>query len=278
MMPGAGRWNSSISLHLTNTLNVENSQSESLNIDGEIYSVNQQFEYGLSDNWSFGTELGWLRHQSGFMDRAIERYHELLNLPQGDRLNVQRNQFNYTYESDNAGNFDLQEPADGIGDVQLYTARRLITSRQRNYNVKLSVKLPTGDPDKLTGSGATDYALWINGSELLTETWQLFGSSGLLWLGNGEVLARKQEERVLFGNIGVQWQCWPRLALKAQAEWSTGFYNETDIRFLKETVQLTAGGSWQVSSGLELDIALTEDIKAGTSPDVTFHFGLRYRH
>jgi hypothetical protein len=277
-LPAPGTWRSNWSINLTNTLNNETTENEALNMDGEVYQLNLHAEYGLTQTWSLGMQLVWLEHHSGFMDQPIEEYHDWLGLPQGDRLDSPRNQLFYRYERNGTEQLRYQESTGGWSDIQLTAARCLNKSFARDYSLHMSLKLPTGKPGDLTGSGAADFAAWLAGRETLSDRWQVYGSTGMLLLGRGDILSDLQEDTALFGTLGLHWQYHPTVAFKVQAEWNSAFYKDTGIQFMGDAMQLSFGAAWQISRGLKFDIALTEDIKEEASPDVTFHFALRFEH
>ncbi len=277
-IPEQGRWHSDWSLNLTNTLNIENPGTAGLIIDGEIYQLNLQTEYSPSKNLALGIKLSWIEHSAGFLDRSIERYHDLFGLPQGKRLSFARNQIQYSYEQNEEQQFHVQTSTGGIGDILLTAAHKLAQSTTRDYSLRASLKLPVGDAEQFTGSEAADFALWLAGRETLGEKWQSFGTLGLLWLGRGKILADLQNDQVVFGNLGLEWQYWENLALKMQLEWNTAFHKDTDVRMMGDAIQLSFGTSWYINAKTQFDFAITEDIKEEASPDVTFHFAIRFRH
>ncbi|HEX7028561.1 MAG TPA: DUF3187 family protein, partial [Gammaproteobacteria bacterium] len=166
----------------------------------------------------------------------------------------------------------------GMGDMQLNAGRQIRSSGHFSYSIWAGIKLPTGDSDKLTGSGAADISLWNAARKKLNEKWQVYGTAGLLLPGEGEVLPDQQEDTVFFGSIGTQWRHWRSATVKVQLEWHTGFYKDTNARLLGDVLQLTFGVDWEISPNLYFDFSIAEDIKEEASPDVNFHFTLRMRH
>ena len=80
-LPEHGTWQTDWTANLSNTLNIQTAENESLIIDGEIYQTMLHAEYGVADNWSIGIQAGWLTHSGGFMDQSIETYHDWFGLP-----------------------------------------------------------------------------------------------------------------------------------------------------------------------------------------------------
>jgi hypothetical protein len=142
--------------------------------------------------------------------------------------------------------------------------------------LRASLKLPTGDEDHLLGSGSTDLALWLSGSQTFRgESLALFGAAGALLMSDGDVLADQQRHAAAFGTLGGGWRPLPRLALKAQVDGHTSCYNDSVLRELSDSLQLAFGGTLGLTETLTLDIAISEDVAVNTAPDIVFHLALR---
>ena len=90
--------------------------------------------------------------------------------------------------------FDSSTPTSGLGDIQLSAAMKL-----GKATLRAGVKAPTGDPDKLTGSGATDLSLGIYGGSVtrfFDRDLSYSGFVGMLALGDGDVMAELQRSTV----------------------------------------------------------------------------------
>ena len=277
-LPAPGHWRSDWSLNLTNTLNIETTSNEYLYIDGESYRFNLFAEYGINRDWGLRFELPLISHTSGALDQAIDEFHEAFNFNQGFRPKVPRDQFLFLYRRNNTEQFRLQSPRSGPGDLQIMLARSLIASANTDLSVWMDLKLPTGDSNKLTGSGASDFATWLATRHNINSEWQLYGTSGLLIFGEADILNTIQEDTAWFGNFGTEWQVWPHTALKVQLDWHTAFYKQTEIRFLNDVVQLSIGGHWKTSATTQLELSLSEDIKRDASPDITFTMTFKVLH
>jgi len=166
--------------------------------------------------------------------------------------------------------FSLNSPQSSVGDVSFQVAWQAQQSTQSALSYWLSLKLPTGDARKLTGSGGTDIAAWTAGNYRLTGTRWIYGQAGLLFMSDGDVLKNSQKNWALFGNAGIKFQPWDALAFKTQLDFHSAFY-DSDIEFLGDVIQLTFGGSYAINKKHKIDFAVVEDIKNGASPDVNFN-------
>ncbi len=274
-LPAAGRIQTSISLNISNTLNIDVTENTLLLIDGETYQLNLTMDFGLTDGWAIRGSLPLIAYSGGFLDQPIEQYHDTFGFSQGDRLENPRDRLLFFYQRNNTEQLRLTRRNSGLGDIQLIAGRQLHANEHSAYSLWAGLKLPTGDSETLNGSGAADLSVWLAGKKTISNRLNSYGTIGVLQLGNGDVLPELQENTVFHGNLGLVWQTWPQLAFKAQFEAHTEFYKAPGTAFLSDVLQLSIGGTWQITDRFEFDFAVAEDIKEDASPDVNFHFNLR---
>ena len=236
-----------------------------------------QLQRRATSLWQFGIELAWVDHSGGQLDGFIEDWHDTFGLPNGERDDYPADVLEYRYR-DRRETLALTDSVSGRGDLRLKLARRLNDRR----SIHASLKLPTGDADRLTGSGGSELTLAFHHSDYdwrqwWGDSWHVHGSIGVLVSERGDVLAARREPLTAFGSSTLVWQWSPQLALKAQLDLHSRLY-DSDLRELgRGSAQLVLGGSWQVTPQWVLDLAVSEDIAVETAPDVVFQFTLRWR-
>ena len=144
----------------------------------------------------------------------------------------------------------------------------------------MSLKLPTGDSSQLHGSGGTDFALWLTGSDqyrLGSGLVGLFGAAGGLAMTTGDVLPQQRRNLAAFGSAGIGWSPVPAFSVTTQANAHTSFYTGSDLAEVDSTsVQLLIGFTVLLPADVLLDLAMAEDlIFTSSSPDVVYTFALR---
>ncbi|TNF34120.1 MAG: DUF3187 family protein [Gammaproteobacteria bacterium] len=258
------------SLNISNTINLQLSNHEYLFVDAETYQLNLIYEHGLAQGWLFRIQLPLIGHSGGFLDSAIDNYHDLMGFREGVRPLYPRDQLRIQYIVNGITLLDLEQRSSGIGDVSVQLAWQQVSNNDFALSYWSSIKLATGDSEQLTGSGGKDFALWLASHGRMSENSWLYGNLGYLWLEEGDVLTEQQKNSTAFAVLGLQYQAWPSIQLKAQFDAHTALY-DSELDFLGDVIQFTFGGSilFQQSS---LDIAIAEDIDVGTSPDVNFNF------
>ena len=263
------QWQLTTSLNISNTINAEVNANELLLIDVETYQLNLLLDYGLSKNWMLRFHLPMLAHSSGFLDSWIDSYHDTLNLPQHIRPSYPVDQLHIYYQSNGTTLVNVQQRATGIGDLSMQLGYQLFSLADSNLSYWASLKLPTGDIDKLTGSGSIDLAFWLSADNRLNNDNWLYGNLGLMFMSDSDGLQAVQKNTLLFANAGFQLQAWEIILLKLQLDSHSAFY-DTKTKFLGPVVQLTFGGTILFDSST-LNISISEDIQTLASPDVTFN-------
>lgn len=252
---------------------------ETVLLDGESYRFTLALRHGVAGRFEFGLEIPYVMHRKGFLDSFIVDWHDFFHLPQGERDDMPYDRLSYNYVKNGQTEVDLDNESDGLGDLRLTGAWQLWQregEEPQAMALRASLKLPTGDADRLLGSGSTDLALWLSGSQTFHEgSLALFGAAGALFMSDSDVLADQQHHTVAFGTLGGGWRPLNRLALKAQVDGHTSCYRGSDLPELSDSLQLAVGGSVGLTETLTLDLAIAEDIAVATAPDIVFHMSLK---
>jgi hypothetical protein len=255
-----------------------NTPEESIILDGETYRAALIYQRGIAEGWQLGVELPVIAHRPGVMDNLIEGWHDLFGLSNRDRDPWPKNRLLLRYERNGNVVLEMRDGSTGLGDLQLRLSRRLTVSGEGSaLAAHAGLKLPTGDSDRLQGSGGVDLALWFSGAApVLNEARRIGGywQGGLLLLGKGDRLSEWRRAAVPFGSAGLHWHAWQWLTLKAQLDVHGSFYDIQLDQLGKRSVLLTVGGSITTDQGV-YDLAIGENLATDTVPD--FAINLAYR-
>jgi hypothetical protein len=256
---------------------------ETITLDGETTRGALAVTRGVGDGSEVGAELPFVAHRGGGLDRFIDSFHDAFSLPDGGRSQAPRNRLLYLYQRGGQDVLRITEADEGIGDARLHFGKQLFYATAPgtwNTALRASIKFPTGDSASLLGSGSTDYAFWFStacddGACPLALRW--YGTAGLMYLGDGDVLPQQQKHLAAFGNLGIAWPWTENVMFKVQIDAHTPLFADTDLKALgANSFQLVGGGSWRITSGSTIDFALAEDISVETAPDVSFLLAWRY--
>ncbi len=265
-------------LDIANNSDFGDTPIENFVMDGESYFLTASFRRRMTDWLELGVDLPYVSHSDGFMDNMIENWHNTFGMSNTKR-NGPSNLLNFLYERDGETVYQLTSPESGIGDIQLTAAVPIREGQDDSSSITLrsSLKLPTGDADKLLGSGATDLSLGLYAStmrSLMGRELGLAGFGGALFLGDGDVLPALQKSTVPFGGFSATWQASERFALASQL-YVQGAYFDSDVEELGgETIQLTVGLDYRSRGGTLWRLAVVEDMAANATTDFALHFSI----
>jgi hypothetical protein len=269
----AGKLRFNVITNISNTFDVSAGTHDIIVTDVETLRASLIVSYAVQNNWQLGIEVPYVRHSGGFLDDFIHDWHDFFNMPQNGRTKDNSDQIQISYFSTKGASFALTGSDGDVGDIRINSAYTL-PWRNRALIFSTELKLPTGDFDKLTGSGGVDmsFGLTINDPYSLEKyNITLFGGLAGIFLGDidGD-MSVIQNNFALTGRAGIGWQAFRLIQLKLQLDAHTPLY-DSDIKEMGDpALQLVMGGSLIFSDDAYLDISIAEDIYISTAADVAF--------
>lgn len=271
--PGTGRVGAT--LNWSNFATTDTTERRSYTLDGEVFEARVQADRTLGERFAVHGELAWRNLSGGSLDSLVENWHELFGLPGGSRNRLPEDELMIEYRSGESTLLQVDEDSSGLADLPLAVGYQIAASERGALAGWLTVKVPIGKAEDLTGSGALDVALSLSGERQLSEHWQLFGQANVAWLGEGDVLADLQQDFAGSLLAGVTWNAWRELDLIAQLEANTAVL-DTGTDLDGDAVVLTLGGSYRTAGGWRFDVGFSEDVQVAASPDIVFVLGVRH--
>ena len=275
---GHNAWN--LSFDLANHADSGETDIENFNIDGETYFLTVSMRYRVTDRLELGFDLPLVAHTDGVMDDMIEGWHDIFGMSNTKRRGPS-NELAFLYQRDGVDLYRLDSSASGVGDLQLTAAIpiRPGTDGRTELTVRSSLKLPTGDSDKLIGSGGTDFSVGLyaaTGTTLFDRPLQLTGFVGGLTLGDGDIFPDLQEDVVAFGGAAATWRWTERFAVTAQLYGQTPYYDSDVEELGGSSMQLAVGADIALRNESLLRLAVVEDVSANATTDFALHFSVGF--
>lgn len=261
------KWNTS--LIITNTLNTESNSNEYIYLDYESYRFNLSYQYGLSENWNIRFDVPLVHTTGGVFDSAIDDWHAFFGLERGNRPYVDDNQLQVYYRYLDQATVDLNQSSTTIGDIQLAIARTLKQDSNSSLSIWAGIKLPTGDEDYLSGSGATDVSAWFAMNQSISRSWFLNLNAGAVLLGQDNFNGIPLADYTVYGHAMLNWLLTEGFSLKLQLQGHSSYYDDSQLTILGDTAFLVFGGTIAINQCQQLDIAMNEDIIVNASPDAS---------
>jgi hypothetical protein len=269
--PGDG-WGAAAGLQWSNTVNTGSTRREQLLVDEETAELDLTLLRSQGP-WRLRATLPVITRGPGILDGFIADWHRFFGLPQGERPLRPRNAYAIEYLSSSGVAVNAPRGT-ALGDLALEGGRVLAAGSGHALALWAGLEAPTGDRAHLTGNGALDAAVWLEGSADLGTRVSLAGRAGASHLGGATPLPA--ERTVGFGTVALSWHATSRLDGILQFDGHSGAVRGTDLAFLRDAVTLTIGGRYRLRSGSMFEAGVIEDIEVDHSPDVTFHLGWRW--
>ena len=264
--------NLSATLTITNTLNVENRPEESLLVDGESDALRLTYDDALFQSWRYRFTVPVIHDSGGFLDSVISDWHRFFGLPQGERPFYPKNQLVYFYSG--RGHVDITQSQTSLGDISGEMGWFAADDSHRTLSFWGGLQAPTGSVDKLTGDGAWDGAAWAHGA-LRWPHWQLAAELGVAQPFGDEIFAGAAHKTSVFARFAATRDLGPQWSLRAQLDGQSGRVQDSEIRLLGPSLELTVGAVRRLGRRWRLEFGFTEDAAVNTAPDIAFFFGLR---
>ena len=273
----AGKWRLNIITNISNTHDISVGLNEQITTDVETLRSSLIVSYAPRSNWQLSVEVPYISHDSGFLDDFIYDWHDFFNMPQNGRTKDNSDQLHLAYLSGSGPALQLPGSARGLGDIRINGAyTRPWENRALIFSSEL--KFPTGDYDKLTGSGGYDFSLGLTINDphsLGRYRITLYGGLAAIFLGDADgELAAVQNNFVLAGRAGIGWQATQLIQLKLQLDAQSPLYDSDLEEMGDPALQLVLGGSLTFTDAVYLDISVAEDINTSTAADVAFQLAL----
>lgn len=265
-----GQYQLDIDTTLSSHFVMRDKGNESVMIDGESYVGDITWRQGFKQ-FELSVTVPLISFQGGVMDSFIQDFHQMFGLPNGDRGKVKDDQFYYGYQGEKHD--ELDNEVSGLGDIRIAAGLQMVKQRHYQHALHAMIKLPTGDHDKWLGSGATDLSFYST-HRWFYDAWRFEAQVGAIIMDKPEVLRSQRRPLGVFAGASVGYELFPDLFAIVQWDGHTGLYKGTTMTVLGDGHVLTGGIEWR-QPHWRLQMALLEDIKVDSAPDVGFLISFR---
>lgn len=274
-LPAEGHGQIAGTFNWSNSISIETEGASRFHLDGETQELRLEWTHAFTDKLALRAELPWRRLSGGSLDGAIENWHQWWGLPNGDRDKVPQDQLLIQYAEGEDLLLQVDDASSGLADIPVAVGYQWLASDRQAVATWLTVKVPVGQAEDLTGSEGVDVALSIVGETQLAERWRVFGQADVTWLGNGDVLSNLQQSYVWSALAGITWNAWRGLDLTVQLDANSRVF-DAPTHVAGDAVVLGFGGSYRTEGGWRFDLGFGEDLTVDAAPDFTIVCGLRH--
>lgn len=250
---------------------------ERLALDGETTELALAHRRRLGRCWQGELVLPFVVHSGGWADGAIETWHGWFGLPNGSRERAPRFELDYRWIDAEGQERRLQDETAGLGDLRVALQRALRCPAgdappRPSSVLRAGIKLPSGDPERLLGSGAADLFADLQWPSLHPAPGYRVGAAlGLLLPGESALLGA-QRPLALYGSLGLELGPWRGLRLVAQLDAHSPLQDSALEELGQGAASLSAGLRLALGGG-RLELSISEDIAVDTAPDIVARIG-----
>ncbi|MCB2187442.1 MAG: DUF3187 family protein [Deltaproteobacteria bacterium] len=245
------------------------------NLDMELFSLELAWRAVALPGLELEVGLPFRSYSGGFLDHAIQGYHQFFGFPNGGRDAYPQDQVRFQAGQNGRGGLDLTDGHAGLGDLSL-GARWALTGGHAVVDAALLGRwcFPTGDEDLGLGAGGPVAGLGL----ALERSWGAwFGNLNLMgfYAQEARLLESLDPQNNLAASLTLGWEPWERWWLLGQVAGGTPLYADTGLSGLDDPLcQLQLGLRHRLAGGSRLTFTFNEDLIHHTSPD--FSLGLAW--
>jgi hypothetical protein len=245
--------------------------------DGETAVISYGYRRAIGERMEWQLEIPYVVHFGGYLDGAIDGFHNLLGISDRGREDLPRYRLEYVVGTGDQVHAEVRRRARRFGDVRVGFGYAVLDHGDRALAARVQLKLPTGHARALTGSDAADLAAWLDYTDRrLLERFgmTLTAGAGLVGLGEGELLPDRQRRTVWVTQLGLAYPFTENLSGRVQVDVHQRLFS-TEVRQLGVNAVLGSFGlRWRVYPRLWTDLLIAEELRSYTSSDVTFQLML----
>nr|WP_298719373.1 DUF3187 family protein [uncultured Steroidobacter sp.] len=249
-------------------------------VDLELALLDVTLHYKLSNVWTTYLILSGVSYQGGFLDGAIEGFHDTFGFSTFGRPAVKRNQVNLIYDLKSTQYASLEPPTNGGLLDPTLGVRYAGWTLGRNWHLaaEFAVKIPIAGRRSLLSTGRTDYGIQLSFQNKGRRNGFYVDAAAVYYDGATQVSPQRQQV-IPTVIVGYERVLTERTNLNLQGYISKSVYThrETDLEEL-------LGDKYQVSVGMRhrrenflITFGITENLQnVNNTPDIGFQVGLAW--
>jgi hypothetical protein len=278
----ARRWSVTVSGLLSNSFSWDQSESgehpelRRYLIDGEALSGDLTVRRGLTDALEVGVRVPLRSRGGGVLDAAIDWWHELLNLPDGDRPDFERDAYRVEGLTRAEAPFAWPHSGTGLGNVEV-EARYRVFEGEGDTSLALVTRaaLPTTS-GPYGGHGFGGGAQLVL-AKRLGERFDLYAGAGATAQDGGPVEDIAFETVRAHGFLAIEWRPWRSVSLVAETNAASRLASDI-LHYPGTHWMLNVSGRFDLGRRTRLDLGFTENIASQqTTTDVALYAALGLR-
>lgn len=251
----------------SNIIQEQQTDNEFLRFDLEYLRTLVAIKRGFGHGLELGFSVPFYLYYGGFLDPLVSSFHEAFGLPNLLRGQTPYGLVDFQYRRGDQVVLAGTDSFGAVGDIVLDVKKTLYQRDSRSLALRGAIKLPTGDPQNLSGSGATDFGLGV-AFDRIGEKYGLYLNAGYHFLGTPERFETRDYYSFM---VGADWRFKPRLAAVLQVDYMRAPVVSAVSNLDEPGMQAAVGLRYRHSETFVYEWRLVEDLSS-FSPDFTIAF------
>jgi hypothetical protein len=269
---GKGYLDLDVVFDYSNIIQEQQTENEFLRFDLEYLRTLVSLKRGFGHGLELGISIPFYVYYGGFLDPVVSSFHEAFGLPNLLRGQTPYGLVDFQYRRGDQVVLAGTSSFGAVGDLALQAKKTLYQSGPHALSVRGTVKLPTGSPENLSGSGAPDVGLGA-AFDRVRPKYGLYVNASYHFLGTPE----RFETRDFFSfTVGADWRFKPRVAALLQVDYMRPPVRGEILNLNAPGRQLALGLRYRHSETFVYEWRLVEDLSS-FSPDFTLAFQIGVR-
>jgi hypothetical protein len=287
MSPGVGSYLTGLESGGRHTLGdadmaaIRDLPGENYLVDLDMTMVDVTLHHEFSQRLSGYLITSAVFYEGGFLDGAIESFHDAFGQRTFCRPAVTRNDSNVIYDlkSTSFAQFGTPPTSGGLLDPTIglrYSGIPLGRAWQLSFEG--AVKLPVGGERRMLSTGRTDYGLQASAQRRGVRQ-AFYANASAVYFSGGDFLVRQEPQIVPTLVLGYEFALTANTNLNFQGYMSTSVYShrETDLEELLANKYQISAGIRHRHDNVVFSFGFTENLQSvNNSPDFAFQLGLTW--
>jgi hypothetical protein len=249
-------------------------------LDIETALFDMTFHYKLSRNWTAYAIASAIRYQGGFLDSAIEGFHDTFGFSSFGRPAVERNQATLVYDLKGARVVLLEKPTDGGLTDPTIGVRYTGFQPLQNWRLSLegATKIPVAGRRLLLSTGRADYGVQAS-LQRPGRNHAIYVDLAAVYYAGSSMPAPQDSQVIPTLVVGYEYKLTAHTNVNLQAYVSESVYSsdQTDLDELTGMKYQYSLGIRHRRDNLIFTFGFTENVQnVNNTPDVGLQLGFAY--
>ncbi len=265
----------SYSLSHSSTYTVQESRDWIIHLDMEITELSFRYKRIMLNAFEFDLDVPVLIFGGGFIDSALEKYHDACGCGDYGRSGRPHNEFLYEVRREGALIIEGKSGTT-LGDIRLSVKSPLLSSDSYTLSARGDIEVPIGNAKKGYGNGSFDAGGSLLLDKKLSDRTVTYWNLGAVFPGDVKGHETLNLKNYIFGGAALNMFIGDNFSALIQLYGQSPIYPYTDLDAVDGSAYLIAFGGTYYRGNRSFELSLSEDLNTTGVPDFIINF--TYKH